>query len=146
MAPLAGFKVAAQIAGEAFTLSEYSLSFDTPDIDITNSEGASADPLSTVDDDYPGVYECAIPSNKVCQITVKKAALDLNDSPYATPFIIQQGAFITLKIFPDRLVNDPHDFPSVLVTSVKEEAAVKGQAVTWSFTARSNGKYTLSSD
>jgi hypothetical protein len=122
MAQLAGHFVQVDIDGVPYTVSEWSFDDNCPALDTTNSEGVDGSGA-------PNVVAFATNTSGVAQATImlKTATFDDTDDIFAPPLILRSGLVVRILIYLDgRAAANPHVFPRVRITNVKDEGQTTG--------------------
>lgn len=146
-----GFRCRVRINNSIFAVSRYSVSEETPDLDVSNSEGYSGIaavgnvPFAAVNPIAANLYTNSTYGQAKATIELEQATLITNAlaNPFALPFTLTAQIWVKVEIMPDRA--NPtfrHFFPSALVLAVSQAGQVTAlQPVTIRLV--SDGPYSL---
>jgi hypothetical protein len=119
------------------------LAFDTVDVEgmadllrVTNSEGLPANAAGAVSGFHTNLSGCA-----VLQLTVNSPTFDTSLNPFATPFIIIEGALIVLQLYPAGLGGVSWYSPSFRVARVGQRIQAAGLQPVY-FSGESSGLWS----
>ena len=135
----AGFQAKVRVNATAYAGATYQISDETPEQDVSNTEGIAGNPLNAV---IAIGNTAVIAGLKRYTATIRNATFDVLSNPFTAPFLLASGTYIALRVFLNGAAGVSWNCASFFVNRTGSDGDVKAlQPI--SFSGIGDGAYSV---